>query len=84
MDLIKEFSFLFGRDRMKSAFKAVKRDMGYFHKEQENLKTSVNEWIVFLDHENRMLNSRVMELERKLGEQENQAEESELSPLRSI
>jgi len=84
MDLLKEFSFLFGRDRMKSAFRSVKRDMDYMNADQRNLKLSLNEWIQYLNQENQMLKARVLELEQKLSSAESVIEDEELCKLRGM
>jgi len=80
MELLKEFSFLFGRDRMKSAFKAVHRDMQSLYVEHEELKGSTNEWVMYLDRENRMLKAKILELENKL----QCAEEEKISTLKEM
>ena len=50
---------------VKRAFRRVKRDFS-------GLKSSLNEWVVYLDSSNRDLRIRVHELEKKLAELEKQ------------
>ena len=57
---------IFQNQRLKAAFAAVKFDMDNISQDQDALKASTNDWIVFLDDENRNLKMRVDELERKM------------------
>jgi hypothetical protein len=69
---------------MKAAFHAVKVDMDSQAENHEELKKSVNEWVIFLDKENRDLKMRVQELEKKLETLEGNLEEKKLSVLRAV
>ena len=84
---------IFRNQRLKAAFAAVKFDMDSIEAEQSALKASTNDWIMFLDHENRYLKSRVRELENRLDSMQHrmgsrrssvQHEEEELSVLRTL
>lgn len=75
---------LFQNQRLKAAFAAVKTDMDVLDEKNEALKGSVNEWVVFLDQENRALKQRVRDLEKKLDSFEDHIDERELSVLRSM
>lgn len=68
----------FSMERVKKAFKRVKNDMGA-------LKDSVNEWILFLNGEQRDLKMRVIELEKRLHRLEmNRPESEDLGELREL
>jgi hypothetical protein len=70
--------------RLKAAFAAIKTDMESSAENHEELKQSVNDWIVFLDKENRDLKMRVRDLERKLEAFGDSLDEKELSVLRTV
>ncbi|MBN1543914.1 hypothetical protein JW898_00450 [Candidatus Woesearchaeota archaeon] len=75
---------LFDDRKLKMAFAAVKTDMDVLEEKNGALKSSVNEWVIFLDQENRDLKMRVRELEKKLDVIEDSFDEKELTMLRSI
>ncbi|MFC1723518.1 hypothetical protein ACFL0V_05245 [Nanoarchaeota archaeon] len=58
--------FLSSNARLKAAFQAIHTDMSVLNENHEALKRSSNEWIHFLDRENRYLKNRVDALETKL------------------
>ena len=70
--------------RLKEAFRAIKADMDFIEHNHEALKESANEWIMFLDQENRDLKMRLMETEKKLEIVENALDEERLSILRAV
>jgi len=70
--------------KLKSAFRAVKADMDELDCNQDSLKNSVNDWVIFLDRENRQLKMRVKHLENRLSTTESIAEERKLKILREI
>lgn len=80
MKLAKRFNRLFRNQKLKKAFRAVKFDMDTIESEHKALKLSTNEWVVFLDQENRYLQAKIRELERKI----DSFEEEKLSILRSV
>ena len=65
-------------------------EKGHFHglwgigSEGRTRKESANEWIMFLDQENRDLKMRLMEAEKKLETVENALDEERLSILRAV
>lgn len=76
---------LFSKDkRLKAAFRAVKADKDILEEQLNALKDSTNEWIMFLDQENRLLKMRLKETEKKLNSAENMFEKEQLSVLRTI
>ena len=70
--------------RLKAAFKAVKTDMDLLEENDKTLKDSVNEWVMFLDQENRALKIRTKELEKRLDMISNALNEEQLSVLKSV
>jgi hypothetical protein len=70
--------------RMKAAFHAVKVDMDLIAGKSDELKQSVNDWIIFLDKENRDLKMRVRELEKRLESFEDASDEHRLAILKSV
>jgi len=70
--------------RLKAAFVAIKTDMESSAEKHEELKQSVNDWIVFLDKENRDLKMRVRDLEKKFETLEDNLDERKLSVLRTV
>lgn len=70
--------------RLKAAFRAIKADIDFLDESHNALKESANEWIIFLDHENRELKAKVLELEKKLENLQDSIEERKLSVLRGI
>lgn len=65
-------------EKVKKAFKRAKKDI-------EALKESVNEWILFLNGEQRDLKMRVIELEKRLNRLEmNKLESENLGELREL
>ncbi len=63
---LKDIRTAFSTDsRLKSAFRAIKIDMDLMNENQNALKGSTHEWIVFLYHENESLKKHVRDLERK-------------------
>jgi hypothetical protein len=75
---------LFVDKKLKIAFKAIKTDMELIQENHESLKGSTNEWIVFLDQENRALKMRVKELEKRLDGIQDAKEEEELAVMRCM
>ncbi|MBW2997614.1 hypothetical protein KY349_04705 [Candidatus Woesearchaeota archaeon] len=76
---------LFNKDkRLKAAFRAVKTDKDILEEQLNALKDSTNEWIMFLDQENRHLKMRLKDTEKKLNSADNLFEEEQLSVLRTI
>ena len=79
---------IFANRRLKAAFAAVKFDMDTREENHNALKGSTNDWIVFLDEENRYLKMRIKELERKLDRMQHKpaqrTEERELEVLRTL
>lgn len=71
-------------NRLKQAFRAVKADMDFMDENHKSLKDSTNEWIIFLDQENRDLKMMVMELEKRLESLQDNLEEKEISVLRTV
>jgi competence protein ComGF len=71
-------------NKLKAAFRAIKADMDFMDHSHNALKDSTNEWIIFLDQENRDLKARVRELEKKLDNLNDSLDEQELSVLRTI
>ena len=80
MKTINKVKNFISSNKLKKAFQAVKYDMESMEENHNALKQSVNEWIVFLDEENRQLKSRVIYLENKVDD----LEEEKLSVLRNI
>ncbi len=75
---------IFQNKRLKAAFQAVRYDMESIEENHAALKDSVNEWVIFLDEENRDLKRRVRELERKLDSMEIRREDDQLAFLKSM
>ena len=76
---------IFDKDkRLKAAFRAVKADKDILEEQLNALKDSANEWIMFLDQENRHLKMRLKEIEKKLNCVETSFEKEQLSVLRTI
>ena len=79
---------IFKDKRLAAAFSAVKFDMDNLEENQTALKMSTNDWIVFLDEENRYLKTRIKDLERKVDSMQyrptKRSEEHELAVLRTI
>ena len=84
MNPIQKLKKLFVDKKLKIAFKAIKTDMELIQENHESLKGSTNEWIVFLDQENRALKMRVKELEKRLDGIQDAKEEAELTIMRSV
>jgi hypothetical protein len=84
MNLMQKLKKLFVDKKLKIAFKAIKTDMELIQENHESLKGSTNEWIVFLDQENRALKMRVKELEKRLDGIQDAKEEEELAVMRCM
>ena len=84
MNLMQKLKKLFVDKKLKIAFKAIKTDMELIQENHESLKGSTNEWIVFLDQENRQLKMRVKELEKRLDGIQDAKEEEELAVMRCM
>jgi hypothetical protein len=84
MKIAQRLKNLFVNKRLKTAFKAIKTDMELVQENHDSLKGSTNEWIIFLDQENRALKMRVKELEKTLDAIQDAREEEELAVIRSI
>jgi hypothetical protein len=80
MKLAKRFNKLFRSHKLKRAFQAVRFDMDALESENKALKLSTNEWVIFLDQENRFLHARINDLEKKL----DSLEDEKLTVLRNI
>ncbi len=79
---------IFKDKRLATAFAAVKFDMDVINENHDSLKMSTNDWIVFLDEENRHLKMRLKDLERKVDSMQSKrpkkSEEQELTVLRTL
>ena len=88
MQLIKEMKWIFSdNDKLKAAFHAIKVDMELMDENHDSLKKSTNDWIIFLDAENRALKSQVLELENRLEMLESisaKTAEQKLEVIRSV
>jgi vacuolar-type H+-ATPase subunit I/STV1 len=84
MNMINKVKSLFADKKLKTAFKAIKTDMELIQENHESLKGSTNEWVIFLDQENRTLKTRVRELEKKLDAVQDEKEEAELAVMRQL
>jgi len=84
MNVMKKIKSMFADKKLKLAFKAIKTDMELIQENHDSLKGSTNEWIVFLDQENRQLKMRVKELEKRLDAIQDAREEAELTIMRSV
>jgi predicted nucleic acid-binding Zn-ribbon protein len=69
---------------LKKAFRAIKYDVKTVENRQNTLKSSMSDWIVFLDHENRDLKQRIRTLEKKIALFEDCVDEEKLTVLRQI
>ena len=84
MKIAKTFNKMFSDRKVRTAFRAVKNDMDILDENHVALKDCVNEWVIFLDHENRDLRARVRDLEKRLALLQDSVEESRLTVLREI
>jgi uncharacterized protein YlxW (UPF0749 family) len=84
MNMINKVKSLFADKKLKTAFKAIKTDMELIQENHESLKGSTNEWVIFLDQENRTLKTRVRALEKKLDAVQDEKEEAELAVMRQL
>ncbi|MBU2561215.1 MAG: hypothetical protein KKD17_02875 [Nanoarchaeota archaeon] len=84
MNVMKKIKSMFADKKLKLAFRTIKTDMELIQENHNALKGSVNEWVIFLDQENRDLKMRVRELEKKLDALENSLDEKELAMLRGL
>ncbi len=53
-------------NKIKKAFKAVKKDICDLEEHQRQIKRSTHEWILHLNSENSLLRSRLTTLEKRL------------------
>ncbi len=84
MKLKKLKEFFLREARLKSAFEAVHNDMRDLENNHLALKRSADEWIVYLDQENRLLKQKVQELESRLDKMSRSVEKNQLSVLERL
>ena len=84
MNITKTIKQLFKNKKLAKAFQAVKFDMEFLEEKHHSLKMSTDEWIMFLDQENRYLKMRVKSLEKKLDGLEDNYYDKKLSVLKTV
>ena len=84
MKLSKRLERLFAGRRLKAAFAAVKTDMEMIEEKQAAMAQASNDWIAFLDNENKDLKLRVRDLENKLDRLEDTVDMQKVAPLQEI
>ncbi len=70
--------------RLKAAFGAIHADMRDLQHDHKSLKLSTNDWIVYLDNQNRQLKQRVLELEEKMASMSASVDSNRLSMLKEL
>ncbi|MBU0461916.1 MAG: hypothetical protein KJ574_05000 [Nanoarchaeota archaeon] len=68
--------FAFDKD-VKKGFRSVKKDMSA-------TKDSLNEWIIFLNENQREMKMRIWQLERKIEQLESRFDEKDIEALRFV
>jgi|GEM_PF-2798852 len=78
MEILDMFKTMIDETSIKTAFRNIKQDITVLNDSHDELKASANEWIMFLDRENRELKARLFEIEGRLSLLEENAERKEV------
>ncbi len=87
MDIFDMVKLMWNETKLKQAFRSVKIDMEQIEGNHDQLKRSMNDWVIFLEQENRDLKARLIELENKFDSlkfKDGEIELAELSLLRDM